>query len=189
MAYYSQSQQEFEAAYFAPGQVDVQPLAWRHWPASVALFLGNFAGLVRCAPLQLIGRSSTEGAFLPALLDAAQRQTENQPPAVLALCNPATTAVLGLAAWSWHPLWPDTCLVDCYCHPQHWGHAAGLVGALQLPTADRTLAYIDSGNAAKAALFAQAGYKPVATLPKWLAAEHAKREWVDVTVWQKSVAV
>ena len=60
MAYYSQSQQEFEAAYFAPGQVEVQPLAWRHWPASVALFLGNFAGLVRCAPLQLIGRSSTK---------------------------------------------------------------------------------------------------------------------------------
>jgi hypothetical protein len=191
MAYYSQSQDEFEASYFVPGQVsgqaEIQPLAWRHWPASAPLFLGNFPGLVRCAPLQLIGRASTEGALLSALIDAAQRQREAQPPTVLALCNLVTTAVVGLAAWSWHPLWPNTCLVDCYCHPQHWGQAAELLGVLQLPTADRTLAYIDNGNEAKAALFAQAGYQPVATLPKWLATDHAKREWVDVTVWQKSV--
>jgi hypothetical protein len=189
MSYYSQSQSDFEASYFAAGELEIQPLTWRHWPASAALFLGNFAGLVRCAPLQLIGRASTEEAFLPALIDAARRQNESQPPAVLALVNPATTAVVGLAGWSWHPLWPDTCLVDCYCHPQHWEQAGRLLAALQLPSESsgviRTLVYIDNGNDAKAELFAQAGFKPIATLPQWLAADYVQSAWIDVAVWQK----
>jgi len=185
MAYYAQSQTAFEAAYFAPGPVTIEPLAWRHWPAAASLFLGDFPGLVRCAPLALIGRASAEGPLLPALIDAAQRQAEAQPPAVLALCNQATTALMGLAAWAWHPIWPDVCLVDCYCHPHAWEQAAQLLATLQWPGATRTLVYIDRGNEAKATLFAQAGFKPVATLPQWLAADHAQKEWVDVVVWQK----
>ena len=180
MTYYTRSQAEFEAAYFAPGKAAVQPLTWSHWPASAPLFLGDYPGLVRCAPLQLIGRSLTEGKLLPALLDAEARQQEQQPPAVLALVNATTTAVVGLAAWSWDPLWPDTCWVDCYCHPNAGGQAAELLDALQLPSADRTLVYVDAGNTVKATLFAQAGFKPVATLPHWLATDTVKTKWVDV---------
>lgn len=186
MAYYSQSQDDFESSYFASGAVEIQPLNWRHWPASAALFLGDFPGLVRCAPLGLIGRSSTEGAFLPALIDADKRQKKEQSPAVLALVNPTTTAVAGLAAWSWHPLWDDVCLVDCYCHPNFWGQAQSLLGALQLPGERRTVAYIDSGNEAKAKLFSQAGFKSIVTLPKWLATNHHPSGGVDVEIYEKS---
>ncbi|MEZ4679254.1 MAG: hypothetical protein R2932_34050 [Caldilineaceae bacterium] len=98
------------------------------------------------------------------------------------MCNPTTTAVVGLAAWSWHPIWPDTCLVDCYCHPQYWNQAAELLDALELPAADRTVAYVDAGNDAKSMLFAQAGFKPVTTLPKWLAADPRQTKWVDVVL-------
>jgi hypothetical protein len=189
MAYYTKTQAEFEAAYFAsrtaPSLVEVQPLNWLHWPAATPLFVGDYPGLVRCLPLGLIGRVITEGAFLPPLLDATERQQKHEPPAVLALVNQATTAVVGLAAWSWDPLWPDTCLVDCYCHPAYWGHAAELFGALPLPQADRTVAYVDVGNAAKATLFAQVGFKPVATLPDWLAIDTVKTKRVDVVIMEK----
>jgi hypothetical protein len=185
MAYYATSQAEFEHSYFAPGPVEVQPLAWSHWPAAAPLFLGNDPGLVRCAPLHLFGRASCEEVFLPALLDAQQRQVQGEAPAVLALTQRTTTAVVGLAAWAWHPLWPDVCLVDCYCHPHHWAQAGELLAALQLPRAERTLAYVDSDHTAKARLLTEAGFRPLATLPNWLAVNSAKAEWVDVMVMDK----
>ena len=185
MAYYSKSQPEFEATYFAPGQADIQPLSWRHWPASAPLFLGNYPGMVRCVPLQMFGQSSSEEAFLPALIEATQRQQADQSPKVLALCSPATSAVVGLAAWSWHPLWPDVCLVDCYCHPNFWSASGELLHALQLPPADHTVAYVDVGNQAKSALFTQAGFKPRSTLPRWLATDASKQSWADVVMLEK----
>ncbi|CAN5581414.1 hypothetical protein BH10CHL1_BH10CHL1_49400 [soil metagenome] len=185
MAYYTKPQAKFEATYFAKGPLEIQTLAWPHWPASVPLFLGDYPGSIRCAGLQLIGRHSTESALLPVLVDAAQRQQANQPPSVLVLENQATTAVVGLAAWSWHPLWPDTCLVDCYCHPDYWQHAPDLLNALPLPTADSLLAYADAGHVAKTNLLTKAGFKSVTTLPKWVASDPTKRQWVDVTVLKR----
>lgn len=185
MAYYASSQAAFETAYFAPGLAQIEPLGWKHWPASAALFLGGFPGLVRCAPLEMIGRCSSEGPFLPALIATAQRQAQEQAPTVMALCHPDTTAVVGLAAWSWHPLWPDLCLVDCYAHPHYWQQSADLLHALPLPDADRTVAYVDAGNPAKAALFRQAGFTSLATLPKWLATDASKATWADVEIMAK----
>ncbi|MBI2504790.1 MAG: GNAT family N-acetyltransferase, partial [Candidatus Latescibacteria bacterium] len=52
MEYYSQTRAEFEEEYFAKGAVQVEEVQWRHWPASAALFLGEFPGAVRCAPLK-----------------------------------------------------------------------------------------------------------------------------------------
>ncbi|MFN8445940.1 MAG: hypothetical protein U0175_34435 [Caldilineaceae bacterium] len=185
MAYYAKSKAEFEATYFAPGPVEVQPLAWPHWPSSAALFLGDYPGLVRCAPLQMFGHASSEGPFLPALIEAAKRQQAGESPTVWALFNPATSAVVGLAAWSWHPLWPDVCLVDCYCHPNFWSASGELLNALQLPTADHTVAYVDIDNKAKSALFTQAGFKATATLPRWLATDHSRQTWTDVVMLEK----
>jgi len=182
MAYYTKPAHEFEAAFFAPGECVIEALSWQHWPTSAPLFLGNYPGLIRSAPLQLIGQASSEGPFLPALLDAQVREQKGETPTVLALCNPATKAVVGLAAWAWHPIWPESCVVDCYCHPDHWAQAADLLAALERPTADRTIVYVDSGNEAKAALFTQAGFKPIATLPNWLATDQRKQAWTDVVV-------
>ncbi|MCX6045843.1 MAG: hypothetical protein NT075_12080 [Chloroflexi bacterium] len=185
MAYYTKTPAAFEAAYFAQGPLEIQPLAWPHWSASVPLFVGDYPGSVRSAGLQLFGRHSTESALLPVLVEAAEHQQANEPPTVLTLCNQATTAVVGLAAWSWHPLWPDTCLVDCYCHPNYWQHAPGLLDALQLPPADRSLVYVDADHTAKLNLFAKAGFKAVTTLPKWIASDTAKKKWSDVVVMQR----
>ena len=180
MAYYATGRRDFNAAYFAPGPTAIESLSWHHWSTSAPLFLGNYPGLIRCAPLQLMGQASSEGPFLPALLEADQRQQHGEAPAVLALRNTATNAVVGLAAWSWDPLWPHTLLVDCYCHPDYWQLAGDLLAALRLPLADREIVYVDSGNKAKAILFAKAGFTVVATLPAWLAADQNKQEWVDV---------
>jgi hypothetical protein len=182
MAFYSRSPAEFAATYFVVAPVEIQPLSWSHWPTSAPLFLGDFPGLVRCAPLHLIGRSSTEEPLLGALLAAAQQEL----PQVFALQNQATSAVVGLAAWNWHPVWPDTVLVDCYCHPAYWRHAGDLLQALPLPNV-RRVAYVDVGNAAKAELFAQTGFHPVATLPNWIAADPFQSAWVDVQVVAQSL--
>lgn len=181
MAFYGKSQVEFETAYFAPGPVEIQPLAWPHWPASASLFLGDFPGLIRCAPLRLIGRASTEEPLLGALVEAEQRRATGEASPVLALVNRATAAVVGMAAWGWDPLWPEACLVDCYCHPAYWQHAPDLFSALAMPSAARQVVYVDAGHAAKAEFFARAGFRPIATLPRWVAADALQASWVDVT--------
>lgn len=188
MAYYADSQTAFDDAYFAPGPVTIAPLRWPHWPAVSPLFLGDFRGLVRCAPLQLMGRVSPEGALLPALMENEKCEREEKAPPTLTLVNDATTAVVGLAAWRWDLIWPDTCVVDCYCHPDYWSHAGVLLGALQFPydEADRIVAYVDQGNDAKAACLTQAGFQPTAILPQWITANVAKAASVDVTVYTKS---
>ncbi len=44
------------------------------------------------------------------------------------------------------------------------------------------LAYVPADNKPSLALFERAGYRRVATLPEWLAADDA---WLDTLVWQK----
>jgi GNAT superfamily N-acetyltransferase len=183
MAYYQHDQAAFEAAYFADAPLIVEALAWPHWPASVALFLGDFPGLVRCAPLQLIGRQSSEGALLPALLEAEQRQAEQAPPTTIVLRNQATGAVMGLATWRWDAIWPETCLVDLYCHPQAWSHAAALLAALELPAAESYLAYADAGCPAKVQVLNAAGFRQTTQLPRRIRATGTAG--VDVLVFEK----
>ena len=57
----------FETDYFAAGPTTIEPLQWRHWPSAPALFTADIPGIVRCAPLGLFGRNSSEGALLPAI--------------------------------------------------------------------------------------------------------------------------
>ena len=185
MAYYTTAKDRFEAAYFARGPMQIEAVGWTHWPSSGALFLGEFPGAVRCAPVRLFGRSSTEGALVRVIRDQKQRREKGEPPRALALVQKESTAVVGLAMWDWHPLWPEACLVDVYCHPDYWEQAGDLLAALALPDADRCLAYADADFAAKREVLTAAGFRVVATLPSLVAAAKAKTCLVDVTVFAK----
>jgi hypothetical protein len=125
MEYYADSRAAFEARYFAPGPAEIEALHWRHWPSSPALFAGDHPGVVRCAPLRLIGRHSTEGYLLGML----REHSHDEPPRAMALVQQDTTAVLGLATWDLDPLWRDACVVDVYCHPRYWERANDLLDA------------------------------------------------------------
>ena len=70
--------------------------------------------------------------------------------------------------WSDHPLWPDACLIDLYCHPDFWGGATELVKALELPARHACLAYGDAGLHGKGTALSAAGFRCSATLKRRL---------------------
>lgn len=183
MSYYAGLQEAFENRYFAQSRAHVVPLDWCHWPSAVALFLGDWSGLIRCAPLQLIGRQSSEAAFLPLLIAAEER---NHSPQAMVLQQPRTNAVVGFTTWTWHPIWPETCLFDIYCHPQYWDQAGMLLDALQLPDADRHVAYGDPSCPDKHQLLIHAGFGQVTRLPERLSVDVAKTNWIDTIVFERS---
>lgn len=185
MVYYETLREEFEKAYFAPADTAIQPLDWIHWPASAALFTGEFPGLVRCAPLKLIGKQTTEAPFLPLLKEETRRRAEGEKPTALALQNLHTKAVVGLAAWDWHPIWPDTCLLDIYCHPDYWDKARDLLAALSLPEVNSCLAYSDSGCEQKSNLLLEAGFRQAAAFKKLIPSDLAKVSNIEVVLFER----
>lgn len=185
MAYYAESQAAFEDTYFAAGETVIQPFGWSSWPSSSPLFAGGFPGLVRAAPLGLVGRRITEDPFLPLLRDTDIRQREHEPPRAVALRGLSTGAVLGFAVWRWDAVWPDTCLIDVYCHPNYWDRAPELYAALPIPDADRYLAYADVDFAQKITLLEGLGFRPTVTLPGYVATSVQKTAYADVLVFEK----
>jgi GNAT superfamily N-acetyltransferase len=185
MAFYADSKEAFDAAYFAPGSTAIEPLTWRHWPASCALFMGEWPGLARCVPLRLYGRMSTEGPMLSQIRTEQKRRKAGEPPRVYALEHTVSGAVCGLAAWDWHPLWPNTCLVDVYCHPNHVAKAKDLYSRLDLPEAECYVAYADEACSHKVALLAAAGFELTAELPQRIPKDRAKTGYVNVQVFEK----
>lgn len=182
MDYYAFSRAEFESWYFAEGAVEVQTLNWRHWPASPALFLGDYPGVVRCAPLKLVGRHSTEGRLSGLLRELS----EGKAARAVALVQLETTAVVGMAVWGWDSLWRDVCVVDVYCHPVYWGRADELLRALNLPEAERYVAYVDATCGEKEGVLVRAGFRPCASLPGWAPADVANTGRVDVQLYEKA---
>ena len=184
MHFFATSREQFEAEYFAPGDVITEPLDWSHWPVAPALFCGDWPQAVRSTPLRLFGRSLTEGPLLPPL--RAHRQPEYSAPQVCVLRKTNNGAIVGLAASRPDPLWPDAILADIFCHPHFWPHAGELWRSLKLPQDKSVVAYSDDGDKCKAGVLRVAGFTPVATLPQWIAADAARTRPVDVKVWKRS---
>lgn len=143
MRFLSLPGEEFEAGFFDKGETAIEPLDWRHWPTAPPLFMADFPEQVRCAPLALVGRQSPEYSLLEEIR-RSEGSDNSEPARVVVLRNQATEAIVGLAAWGWHPRLRGTCLVDVYCHPRYWDEATNLLAALRLPRAERYLSYGDS---------------------------------------------
>ncbi len=190
MAYYATDATTFADRYFSPPTAGEPPvierLAWQDWVTAAPLLLGKYRGMVRCAPWGIVGRQSPESYLLPALLQEEKRRERNAAPQTVVLRHPSTAAVVGLASWNHDPLWPDTCLVDLYCHPSYWAHADALWTALALPSSSRTIAYVDERDRYKIDFFMNRSFQPVTTLPAFVARDTAQRELLDVTVLQQS---
>ena len=177
MEYYVDSGESFRHKWFAPGAVQVRPVSWENWPTSAPLFTGAFPGTVRCAPLGLFGRGSTEGGWLQLLHDDSYQGC--------VLKHQDSGAIVGAAVAGGHPLWPHTGLLDIYCHPDFWDMGTELLGALDLPPRDRWLAISDSGCSAKEAVLAAAGFPSGQSLPRRIAVDVGKSDFADVVEWQK----
>ncbi|MDA0336839.1 MAG: GNAT family N-acetyltransferase [bacterium] len=177
MEYYVNSAEAFRRDWFAPGPVEVHPVSWENWPTSAPLFTGPFPGTVRCAPLGLFGRASTERGWLQLLHDDRSQG--------LVLRQQSTGAIVGAAVAGDHPLWPQTGLVDVYCHPDFWEWGAELLGALERPQRDRWLACSDDGCPAKESVLAAAGFTSTQRAARRIAVDTAKSAFADVLEWQE----
>jgi hypothetical protein len=180
MDYYVAGREAFEREYFAVEEAGVQAAAWRHWGASAALSLGPWPEAVRCMPLGMTARSSTEGPWLSVM----RGQEDEDERRVRVLEAEESGAVVGIAAWGWEPHWPKTCLVDVYCHPDFWRSADTLLASLELPQAERYVAYSDASSA-KDAVLEEAGFSCTGVWEKRVALDHLRRRFADVSVWEK----
>jgi len=189
MAWYATSGSEFEATYFKKAETEIQPLRWAHWPSAPAMFLGDFPGVIRCAPLKLMGRQSTESPLLPLLRDGEKRQAVGGKPHAMVLRNQETTAVVGFAAWDWHPLWEGTCLVDVYCHPNYWNEAGNLLNSLALPEGEHYLAYSDIDHRPKIKILQAEGFLQTAVIKRGVSRNTMKKSFLDVGVFEKEASV
>ena len=185
MEWYATSKEEFDAAYYAAGETELQALRWSHWPSSEPLFLGDRTCLVRSAPMRLIGRQSVELALLGPLQDAVARLATGRPPRFKARCSRLTTAVVGLAGWDWHPLWEDVCLIDVFCHPEYWDEGRDLLASLSLPDAKRYVAYGDVNCGRKREVLLETGYEQTAVLRQWVAKNSLSTSFRDVSVYTR----
>lgn len=185
MAWFRDSEAEFESRHFASGATRIEPLQWRHWPMACPLFAGPYPGTVRCAPYGLCGRRTAEEPLLPLVQDEAFRRERGEEGRAVVLELAFTQAVVGLAVWRMHPVWPDSRLVDVYCHPAYWAAAPDLFQALQLPAANRSIAYADPDCPAKAEFLRQSGFQQVAVLPNWIPADAARSRFAEVWVFEK----
>ncbi len=158
MEYYSDSKLAFDSTHFASGPTEVHRLTSSHYPVAPFLFAGDYQGVVRSVPMSIIGRGSSEGPLLPFLKNELDRTQEDREPKTSVLLQTSSRAVVGLATWDWDPIWPHTCVVDVFCHPEFWSHGKETLGYLGLPDADRYVAYCDVGFVPKESCLERSGY-------------------------------
>ncbi len=182
MAYYAADEATFYHHYYSGKATQIRDIQWSDWAASAALFLGDFPSTVRNLGMGLIARSSAEASFME-LLHRQEKDTSTSIAKVL-VCE-QSGAVAGLATWSWDPLWPNTCLLDFFLHPSHSQETDRLLGALELPRAERYLAYCDAGDNAKQSALTAFGFRSVGTLTRYVAIDHLRTNFADVDIWER----
>jgi hypothetical protein len=182
MHWYANSEKEFLASFFIDGQTKITPLAWRHWLTIQPLLQGADECITRVLALKHIGRRTTEGSFLTLLKDEFANRARGENPRAYVL-ELSSGAVVGFVMWSWHPLWPDTGLIDVYCHLRYWSKARELLNRLELPKADRYLAYADCET--KKRVLLEYGFKETIMLKNRAATTWTKAVFNDVSVFEK----
>ncbi len=148
----------FEADWFAPGPVEIEPVDWRHWPTAPALFMADIPGFARLVPLGLFGRVTTEETLLPFIQRARSRQ--------VFAARKSNGAVVGMAACSRDLISPDACCADVFCHPHFWDQAVPLLRVTLAEISSRRLrvAYADPNWPEKHAALTAAGFKSTGRL-------------------------
>jgi hypothetical protein len=184
MHWYTDSEAAFYDGFFAASDTQILPLNWPHWLLIQPLLQGDFGDVIRSLSLKQVGRRSTESAILSLLRDIIEQSKRTLPHRVNVLqCN-GTGAIGGFAMWDWHPLWIDTCLIDLYCHPTYWKYGKSLLEQLNLPRADRYVAFADANQLEKQRILQDRGFSQVTVLKSWAAVNSSKTSFVDVLLYE-----
>ncbi|MBT3342473.1 MAG: GNAT family N-acetyltransferase [Gemmatimonadetes bacterium] len=189
--YVDGSAEAFQADYLAAGTTRIAAPAWRHWPASAALFTSAGPEIVRCPGLGLLARASTEGPFLDVLRRQESRGASGTSDLVVAE-RVETGAVVALASCRSHPLWPGRQLLDLFgwsglgvTNSEATADMSACLLELDDQLGDGCVSYSDGGEAREAAL-AGAGFQAGPQLPGWMASDRSGTLLKDVTIWVRS---
>lgn len=163
----------------------VEVLDWRHWPRLQPLFLGLTPGIVRNAAQGLYGRAIAEEGPLHLIGGNERRRGRDLPATAYVLTLGESGAVVGLASWVHHPLWPESVLIDLFCHEAYWPYAGNLAAALSPPPDVRQVAYVAVGDHAQRQAYYRLGFRQVVSLPAWLTVDAAGSERADVLMLER----
>lgn len=165
----------------APGTAAITDLAWPHWPVASVLFAAPGPGVVRCAPLGVFGRKSSEGELLPVLHNRAMAL----PTATVRVLALANGAVGALAAAHTDPFSPDSSAVDACWHPAWADRVDGMLAEVLAACPGRTTAYADPAQTDKVARLERHGFRRATTWPKHLRADAAGTARVDLLMFER----
>lgn len=193
MGWYAQSQQQFEAEWYAAASTRIEKLSWQHWCTAAPLFSHLGSPWIRVAGLQMFGPRGAEESLLYMLRD--QISAESQPDApgrsAAVVATRDDGAVLAYASWNADGLWPRSIVVDMHCHPRHADAALPLLEALPLPSStayEQAIAYSDAGDDVRIRTLLKSGFKQIARLPQFGRSMCDVSGAVDVCVFQGELA-
>ena len=172
------TEDNFEANYFATGEVKVVDVEWKHWPLMNVLTSMNGIEILRSVALNLYGNASFEGGFLGFI-----KRLEEDQQRKAKLLESSSGAVVGCITLGHDGRWTDrTYLLDIFLHPNFISHHEVLLNALELPQG-KIQCYVDAKSPGeKIAALQQAGFKREALLKNQFAWGD---KWFDVFIYSK----
>lgn len=172
-------EEDFDARYFAPGEVTVRDSDWPDWPLLEALYLTEPGWYLRSLRFGGYGFCSYEGPYVA--LAALQREGVVPQSKVMVT---AGGAVVGHAMLSPQDQWRGKpWLLDCFVHPACEDRTATLLAAIEYPSGPKTQCYCDAEATARLAALEAVGFTREAVLPRQIA--RAEGEWLDVVVYSR----
>ncbi len=183
MALYRADETTFYQSYFRQQPWGIRCLNWSDWPASGALFLGEFPTFIRSVGLKQFGRCTTEDTVLELLEREKKREAHGLPPSAKVLVLEETGAIAGLAHWRLLDSFDDVCLLDFFCHPTYTGSAFDLVSSLELPESKRVIALADVQDRTKEEALEELDFRPVSGQDLRILSEFPALNGDSLTLW------
>ena len=170
------TEDDFEAGYFAPGEVEAVEVRWLDWHRLNALFAIREGGFLRRVGRGLYGVSSFEWGFLHLKRDLEEDATYQAK-----LLGSERGGVVGCATLAKDPRWHrDVWLLDLFVHPNFASSAGQLLDALDFPEG-KIQCYADSRSSEKMRALEQAGFRQEALFKAHIQADDGER--LDVRVY------
>lgn len=172
------TESDFEVSHFAPGEVKVADVQWKHWPLMNVLASVRGIEVLRSVAFNMYGIAHFEGGFLNFINSLEENQSRKAK-----LLESSSGAVVGCITLGHDHRWTNkTYLLDIFLHPNFISHYALLLNALELPEG-KIQCYVDAKSPGeKIAALQQAGFRREAVLKDqftW------GSEWFDVFIYSR----
>ena len=169
---------DFEATHFAPRDVRVVDVDWKHWPLMNVMMSVPCNEILRSVALNLYGIANFEGRFLSFMKGLAEDQQRRAK-----LLETTSGAVVGCVMLERDRRWTGgTYLLDIFLHPNFVSRYETLLNALKLPSG-KIQCHVDSrAPREKVAALQQAGFEREALLKSQFAWGNGR---LDVSIYSR----